>query len=157
MATIKMVAAQELMLGEKLYNTPPPTAYGRSEAYTFHMSLAGASALVKQGKAFPAFEGDCLPLRKAGVACRPFWGVHGYSGPSDHAELEPLPEPLPEPEPEDVSARPAENLGDIVMDAIASNKKSELVHALTLVGLNPDDYTNNAKRAEALEAWLDAS
>ncbi len=46
------------------------------------------------------------------------------------------------------------SLEDTVRAALADGKKPKLIEALDLVGLNPDDFSNNGERLQALEEWL---
>ena len=60
------------------------------------------------------------------------------------------------PEPEDDLSEADGALAILVGRALADGRMPALVKALSAVGLDPSDYSNNTKREAALHAWLEA-
>ena len=106
------------------------------------------------GERFECPVNSAMALQAHGLARQ----VPGPHPPVDRDAALSAPEPEPEttPEPEPETSADDERLAILVGRAIANGKMPALIDALSAVGLNPDDYSNNGKREAALHAWLES-
>ena len=103
------------------------------------------------GDRFEAPLNATMALMGSGV-CRKVDGPHPASKPATAKRAA----ATKTPEPEDDLSEADEALAILVGRALADGRMPTLVKALTAVGLNPSDYSNNTKREAALHAWLEA-
>ena len=150
---IQVVALRELNIGASRHEKVPSAdeiSKPREKKYTFTLPLQAARALCRSKTIAPAYANDARSLRKVGARCLPYFGGEPAS---EDAQDDEAPQDAPEAEAE-TEQRPSDDLEGVVMAALKSGLKDDLIAALESVGMNPDDFVTNGERAAALNGWL---
>lgn len=142
---IRVVATRELMIGDELKTPPADADPSRAETYAFDFPVAAAATLARDKVLRPAHPADAIVLRSAGVDLAPFYSRDRRLSPDITGDEW---EPVAGEEGGDTRSH-----AEIAEAALEDGRKGALVEALELLGLTPEEFKNNAARADALKAW----
>lgn len=153
-SNIRCIALEPIKVGSRSFDRPPAGSEKRIAAYMFSMPTPAAKALARRGKLLPATAQDALTLKnETGFGIGPY--IKGPTPKQSEIEeaLTQASEPPSSPQAltDDNGNQAVESDETIVETALRTKLKADLVAALLSVGLDPDDYSNNAERVAALE------
>lgn len=144
---IRVVATRELMIGDELKTPPADADPSRAETYAFDFPATAAATLARNKVLRPAHPADAHVLRSYGVDLASFYQRDRRLSPEPDItgdEWEPA---------EGEEGGDARSHAEIAQAALEDGRKASLVEALELFGLTPEEFKNNAERADALKAW----